>query len=150
MTCSRLEFKWETNNKRHYRLLAVPFIRYFEHHIVPKTYLTFGGGELMLFGIFMFTKDDRYFNHFNAQLFFQVHQGCSYSQTVPIWQQSDIWKKETNRQMWPAVNTQQVQILVNTTNKSFLKHLSLILTTIPFLYHPPPQKKKRGQGLGLG
>jgi len=30
--------------------------------------------------------------------------------TVSIWQQSDIWKKETKRQMWPAENTEQVQI----------------------------------------
>lgn len=58
--------------------------------------------------------------------------------TVSIWQQSDIWKKETKRQMWPAENTEQVQIWVNTTNKSFLKRLSLILMTIP------PQKKYTG------
>jgi len=54
VTCSRPEFKWGTNNKHHYRLLAVPIIQHFEHHIVRKAYLTSGARELMLFGIFMF------------------------------------------------------------------------------------------------
>lgn len=61
VTCSTPEFKWGMNNKRHYRLLAVPIIRHFEHHIVQKAYLTFGTkGFMFFFEYLCFIKSDSY------------------------------------------------------------------------------------------